>query len=280
MDVNSAKLRIESLSEQLKYHNRKYYLEDAPEIEDFEYDAMPYKDSEGNLVSKSSKFEEDIMLFDIHTDQCYAEMYVYYTEFAFVSESLKKVYDGTTYYLKEEDITLDAATAADLAAFGISYEFYDMASITNAGSVEAKFKVKFTDANGDDCTPYIKMASGNKFGLLELTLRPITIKLEDITIKKNAVRNHPFYNKDLNMMIYNSNAYETTFAEDGTRYLAEGHTIVMEKMVIEGSCSADNLKINDEFARIVSIVIVDERGNDVTSNYSKNFPYCTLKIGN
>ncbi|MBE6749719.1 MAG: NAD-dependent DNA ligase LigA [Ruminococcaceae bacterium] len=40
MDVNSAKLRIEALSEQLKYHNRKYYLEDSPEIEDFEYDAM------------------------------------------------------------------------------------------------------------------------------------------------------------------------------------------------------------------------------------------------
>jgi len=40
MDKNIAKKRIEELSETLKYHNRKYYIEDSPEIEDFEYDRM------------------------------------------------------------------------------------------------------------------------------------------------------------------------------------------------------------------------------------------------
>ena len=40
MDINEAKKRIEYLSQTLKYHNRKYYIEDSPEIEDFEYDAM------------------------------------------------------------------------------------------------------------------------------------------------------------------------------------------------------------------------------------------------
>ena len=40
MDINQAKKRIEYLSETLKYHNRKYYLEDAPEISDSEFDAM------------------------------------------------------------------------------------------------------------------------------------------------------------------------------------------------------------------------------------------------
>ena len=40
MDKASAEKRINELSEQLKYHNRKYYIEDSPEIEDFEYDAM------------------------------------------------------------------------------------------------------------------------------------------------------------------------------------------------------------------------------------------------
>ncbi len=40
MDTLKAKERIEFLSETLKYHNRKYYIEDSPEIEDFEYDAM------------------------------------------------------------------------------------------------------------------------------------------------------------------------------------------------------------------------------------------------
>ena len=40
LDLKQAEKRISELSETLKYHNRKYYLEDSPEIEDFEYDAM------------------------------------------------------------------------------------------------------------------------------------------------------------------------------------------------------------------------------------------------
>lgn len=40
MDFENAKQRIEYLSRTLKYHNRKYYIEDSPEIEDFEYDYM------------------------------------------------------------------------------------------------------------------------------------------------------------------------------------------------------------------------------------------------
>ncbi len=40
MDTKSAENRIKELSDILKYHNRKYYIEDSPEIEDFEYDAL------------------------------------------------------------------------------------------------------------------------------------------------------------------------------------------------------------------------------------------------
>ena len=40
MDIKIAKERIDTLSKELKYHNKKYYIEDAPEIEDFEYDRM------------------------------------------------------------------------------------------------------------------------------------------------------------------------------------------------------------------------------------------------
>ncbi len=40
MDILSAEKRIKELSDILKYHNRKYYIEDSPEIEDFEYDAL------------------------------------------------------------------------------------------------------------------------------------------------------------------------------------------------------------------------------------------------
>ncbi len=38
--MNTAQKRIEELTEQLNYHNYKYYIEDNPEISDFEFDAM------------------------------------------------------------------------------------------------------------------------------------------------------------------------------------------------------------------------------------------------
>ena len=40
MDINEAKRRVDELTRLLNYHNRKYYVEDDPEIEDYEYDAM------------------------------------------------------------------------------------------------------------------------------------------------------------------------------------------------------------------------------------------------
>ena len=35
-----AHTQITALRKQLRYHNQKYYNEDAPEITDFEYDAL------------------------------------------------------------------------------------------------------------------------------------------------------------------------------------------------------------------------------------------------
>lgn len=40
MDRQNAKSRIEQLSSLIEYHRRKYYLEDAPEISDYEFDAL------------------------------------------------------------------------------------------------------------------------------------------------------------------------------------------------------------------------------------------------
>lgn len=40
MDIKEAKKRIKELTGIIRYHNERYYVEDAPEIEDFEYDAL------------------------------------------------------------------------------------------------------------------------------------------------------------------------------------------------------------------------------------------------
>lgn len=57
MNKISAEKRIKELVEVLKYHNRKYYIEDAPEIEDFEYDAL-LRELE-NLESEFPEFKAE-----------------------------------------------------------------------------------------------------------------------------------------------------------------------------------------------------------------------------
>ena len=38
--MSNVKEKIQNLTDLLNYHNQKYYVEDNPEISDFEYDAM------------------------------------------------------------------------------------------------------------------------------------------------------------------------------------------------------------------------------------------------
>ena len=40
MDVKEAKELTKELTEQINYHNRKYYIEDSSEIDDYEYDML------------------------------------------------------------------------------------------------------------------------------------------------------------------------------------------------------------------------------------------------
>ena len=40
MDILNATKRAEELRELLRYHNERYYNDDAPEISDFEYDTL------------------------------------------------------------------------------------------------------------------------------------------------------------------------------------------------------------------------------------------------
>ena len=40
MNETSAKKKIDQLIEEINKHNRAYYVEDAPLISDFEYDAL------------------------------------------------------------------------------------------------------------------------------------------------------------------------------------------------------------------------------------------------
>ena len=38
--MDSARERVAALRREIRYHNRKYYVEDRPEISDYEYDQL------------------------------------------------------------------------------------------------------------------------------------------------------------------------------------------------------------------------------------------------
>ena len=40
MNLEEARLIAKKYREEIEYHNKKYYEEDAPEIDDFEYDKL------------------------------------------------------------------------------------------------------------------------------------------------------------------------------------------------------------------------------------------------
>lgn len=53
MDITSASKRVSELTELINYHSRKYYIEDNPEIEDYEYDRLLHE-----LIDLEREFPE------------------------------------------------------------------------------------------------------------------------------------------------------------------------------------------------------------------------------
>ena len=57
MTQSDAKKKIAELSKLIEYHSEKYYIDDAPEISDYEYDKMFYE-----LVALEEEFPEYIVV--------------------------------------------------------------------------------------------------------------------------------------------------------------------------------------------------------------------------
>ena len=84
MDIEEAKNRIKKLTEEINYHNKLYYTDDNPEIEDYEYDKLfrelenlerdfpQFKDKNsptnkvgGMILEKFEKFEHPIAMYSL-----------------------------------------------------------------------------------------------------------------------------------------------------------------------------------------------------------------------
>ena len=80
--------RIQTLRQQLEYHNHKYYVEDSPEIDDFEYDKMMQElirleEAHPELITPDSPTQrvggkaEDLFSPVVHTVPMESLQYVY-----------------------------------------------------------------------------------------------------------------------------------------------------------------------------------------------------------
>lgn len=93
MNVSEAKKKIEELKEQINYHNKKYYDEDSPEIDDYEYDILlreledmettfpellekdsPSQKVGGNASKKFNPVEHKIPMQSLHDSFSYDEL--------------------------------------------------------------------------------------------------------------------------------------------------------------------------------------------------------------
>lgn len=93
MNVNEAKKKIEQLKDQINYHNKKYYEEDSPEIDDYEYDILlrelenmesaypellekdsPTQKVGGNAAKKFSPVAHKVPMQSLHDSFSYDEL--------------------------------------------------------------------------------------------------------------------------------------------------------------------------------------------------------------
>ena len=84
MNIEEAKNRIKKLTEEINYHNKLYYTDDNPEIEDYEYDKLfrelenlerdfpnlkeensPTNKVGGMILEKFEKFEHPIAMYSL-----------------------------------------------------------------------------------------------------------------------------------------------------------------------------------------------------------------------
>lgn len=93
MEQEKAKKRIAELREIIRYHNRKYYVEDAPEIDDYEYDMLyrelqnleemfpqlriadsPTQQVGGAVLAQFSKVRHEVVMESLHDSFSHEEL--------------------------------------------------------------------------------------------------------------------------------------------------------------------------------------------------------------
>ncbi|MBR5139736.1 MAG: transglutaminase domain-containing protein, partial [Clostridia bacterium] len=192
-------------------------------------ETLVIKDKHGNVVSEQNSKFKIVKGTGI--------LQVYYSEITVVSYSIEKEYDG---------IPLDTSSCVKYSGnlmSGHTVSVVSTASV-NAGERPNTFNLTVRDENGNDVTKYYYVRRAS-IGTLTVNQRTITIKVLDAE-------------KPYDGTALTSDKYEI-LEEDA---LIDGH--IIKEYVIVGSQTeigrSDNI--------ILSVLIVDEYGNDVTGNYA------------
>lgn len=160
---------------------------------------------------------------------------VYRWSIDIVTQSEQKEYDGKPFVPSAEpQITFDQT-------LNHIVEYTPKASITEVGVVENAYNITVTDENGEDVTAMYKI--NTHYGKLTVTHRKITVTADSAE--------KPFDGQPLT-----TSGFEITKGE-----LVEGHEIV-------ATVTGSQIKLGESANKITSVQILDENGNDVSSNYA------------
>lgn len=164
------------------------------------------------------------------------KIHLYLSELKFKSGSYEKTYDGVPLTITDKDCVLTSGQLED----GYTYVLSDFASLNKATQTNSSFTVKvFKD--GVDCTDHYKIS--RTYGTLKVNAREFSVKAKDAE------------------KAYDGKALTCNELEYDESALAEGDYIasyeVQGSQTNIGKCS--NI--------IKSIVIKNQKGEDVTSNY-------------
>ena len=163
---------------------------------------------------------------------------LYHSRLTFSSKGASKVYDGVAVKIMPEDCTLMSGELID----GYTYEFGNGISVSGVGKYSATFSVSIYDASGKKCNDHYRLDM--KYGEIVIDAKEISIKAADAS--------KPYDGKALSC---NEIEYDPTSLAAGD-YIDSWEVSGSQTNI--GKCS--NV--------IKSIIIRNEKGEDVTANYT------------
>ena len=216
-------------------------------------------------LGKTASSIESVTIYDPTgtdvTSQCSiisstGTMQVYYDTLVFAGTNLTKVYDGTPLTLSADaDVNGDGVPDVSLAEGelpeGMTWKMIPTAGQTSVGRTSSSFRV-ILEQDGQDVTGLYRIRY--LYGILEVTPAPLVLTAASAEKK------------------YDGTPLTANYVEYESDWLVKDH------WVAECEVQGERTRIGRSSNVILRVVIRDEAGNDVTSNYAVRTVDGTLRV--